>query len=523
MERRTFLKSAALSAVSFPLLASGQLYAKSAKQPNVLFFAVDDMNDWTNQLQGYAGKVHTPNLDRLSKMGVLFTNAQTASPLCGPSRTAMMLGKRPSTTGIYNNGQWWRPHMPNAVSMPMYFRQHGYTAVGSGKIFHHTAGFNPPDQWDDFQRIVFRDDPWYRGARINYPWSKHESNPKGFPFCRMAGTPHEGDWGVIPGKEEKDYDDSKTADYAVRFLGKKHEKPFFLACGIFRPHLPWYAPKKYFDMYPLDLIKLPEVLDNDLDDVPKEGKRLSRQRRNDFDRIKKYDKWKEAVQAYLACITFADSQLGRVLDALEDSAFKDNTIIIFWSDHGWHLGEKNHWHKMTLWEEAARIPFVVVAPGLAKGGTVCSRPVDMTAVFPTLVELCGLEPKKDLDGRSIAPLLKNPTMEWDIPAMTQFGRGQCALRSDRYRYIRYSDGSEELYDHEKDKREWKNLANDPDYTDIKAAHAKWVPTQWAQNAPAKSAYTFAHQSYSWTHKKTKNKIDGTSANQSLKATDISAP
>jgi choline-sulfatase len=474
-----------------------------AERPNVLFFAVDDMNDWTSLLKGYAGKVHTPNQERLAKMGVSFANAQTASPVCCPSRTAMMLGKRPSTTGIYGNQQWWRPHMPDAVSMPMHFRQHGYIAAGAGKIFHHTAGFNPPDQWDDFQRLVFKDDPWFRGAKLNYPWSQHIPNPEGYPFCGMPGTPHEGDWGVIPGKDEADYDDSKTADYAVRFLGRKHTKPFFLACGIFRPHLPWYAPKKYFDMYPLDEIKVPEVLDNDLDDVPEEGKQLSRSRRDDFDRVKKHGKWKEAVQAYLASISFADSQLGRVLDALANSEYMRNTVIVFWSDHGWHLGEKNHWHKMTLWEEAARIPFIVAVPGLTKSGTVCTRPVDMTAVFPTLVELCGLEPKKDLDGTSIVPLLKNPAMAWDVPAVTQYKRGQCAVRYERYRYIRYSDGSEELYDHEKDPKEWTNLAGNRAYLAIKKELSKSVPHKWAKGAPSKSAYKFDHREYTWIHRQSR--------------------
>ena len=168
------------------------------QRPNVLFIAVDDMNDWTSLLGGYSGKVHTPNQDRLARMGLTFTNAQTASPVCCPSRTAMMLGQRPSTTGIYNNGQWWRPHKPDVVTMPMYFRQHGYVAVGAGKIFHHTAGFNPPDQWDDFQRLTFADDPWFRGNKLNYPWSTPAKYPPGYPFCGMPGTPHEGDWGVLP-------------------------------------------------------------------------------------------------------------------------------------------------------------------------------------------------------------------------------------------------------------------------------------------------------------------------------------
>ena len=204
------------------------------------------MNDWGGLVRGYKGKVHLPNIKRLNAMGLSFENAYTASPVCCPSRTAVMLGKRPSTTGIYNNGQWWLPHMPDAISLPMAFKDNGYMVMGAGKIFHHTAGFNPPLQWDEFHRLVFNDDPWFRGKKLNYPWSKFEKNPKGYPFSGLAGVPHEGDWGVIPGLKESDYDDFKTVDYVVSKLNKKHQKPFFLACGIFRPHLPWYAPKKVF-------------------------------------------------------------------------------------------------------------------------------------------------------------------------------------------------------------------------------------------------------------------------------------
>ena len=209
----------------------------------------------------------------------------------------------------------------------------------------------------------------------------------------------------------------------MRALGKKRDQPFFLACGIFRPHLPWYAPKKYFDLYPLEKIKLPERIEGDLHDVPSQGVKLSAARRNEFLNIKKQGKWKDGVRSYLASISFADAQLGRLLDALEKSAHADNVIIVFWSDHGWHLGEKNHWHKSTLWEEATRIPFMISVPGLTKGGTRCNRPVDTLCVFPTLVELCGLKPRKDLEGVSIVPLLKNPEATWDLPAVTEYKRG----------------------------------------------------------------------------------------------------
>ena len=479
--------------------------AGAQERPNVLFISVDDMNDWTTTHDGYAGKVHTPNLERLAKRGTTFINAHTASPVCCPSRTAIMLGKRPSTTGIYNNGQWWRPHLPDAVSLPMYFRQHGYKAIGAGKVFHHTAGFNPPDQWDNFQRLTFRDDPWFRGNKLNYPWSKPAKYPRGYPFSGLPDTPHEGDWGVIPGLDEKDYDDSSTVDYAVRALGRRHEKPFFLACGIFRPHLPWYVPAKYFDMYPLDEIKLPVVPKDDLNDVPSPGRELSAKRRKEFLNIKQHGKWKEAVQAYLASISYADAQLGRVLNALVKSAYSQNTIIFFWSDHGWHLGEKNHWHKSTLWEESTRIPFIISVPGMTPGGSRCERPVDMLCAYPTLVELCGIEPRDDLDGASIVPLLKNPATDWKIPAVTEFRRGQCAVRSGRYRYIRYSDGSQELYDHWKDPNEWTNLAGQSEFKVVIRQLSGWIPEKFAPNAPSKSAYEFNPATYSWIRKNSGHK------------------
>ena len=328
------------------------------------------------------------------------------------------------------------------------------------------------------------------------------SIPEGYPFSGLKETPHEGDWGVIPGLVEAEYDDSKSVDYAVRALVKKRDKPFFLACGIFRPHLPWYAPKKYFDLYPLEKIKLPERVEDDLQGAPPQGVKLSAARRNEFLNIKKQGKWKEGVRAYLASISFADAQLGRLLDALGKSSHAENTIIVFWSDHGWHLGEKNHWHKSTLWEEATRIPFMISVPGLTKGGARCGRPVDTLCVFPTLIELCGLKPRKDLDGVSIVPLLKKPEVKWDLPAVTEYKRGQCAVRSERFRYIRYSDGTEELYDHSEDPNEWNNLAEKKPYRKIMDELGRSIPKKFAPDAPSKGAYQFDHKTYAWTHKKT---------------------
>jgi choline-sulfatase len=504
--RRVLLKKlglgAAVAAVVPRWLVAG---GKPAGRPNVLFVAVDDMRDWTVGLGGYAGKVHTPNQQRLAKMGVEFTQAYCASPVCCPSRAAVMTGLMPYTSGIYNNGQWWKPHMPEVVTIPMHFRAHGYQAAGAGKIFHHTAGNNPPSQWNEFQRLVFRDDPWYRGAKLNYPWSKTGPPPKGFPLSGVKGLPHENDWGSLPDKTEGDYDDAKTVDFAIEYLRRKHRAPFFLACGIFRPHLPWYVPKKYFDLYPLDKIKLPEVRDDDLDDIPKEGLALSKARRGDLKKITSADKRTHAVQAYLASISFADAQFGRLLDTLIKSPHADNTIIVFWSDHGWHLGEKQHWHKMTLWEEATRVPFLIAAPGVAKAGGRCDRPVSLIDIYPTLIDLCGLKPKGELDGQSLMSLLRDPNGKRERPAITAYHRGQCAVRSQRWRYIRYSDGGRELYDHDNDPNEWTNLASRASSKAIIADLDRWIPKQFAANAPSKGAYRFDPETYSWVHKKTGKK------------------
>ena len=517
MTRRAMLKKLGLGAaasLSIPrwLAAAGE----PAARPNVLFVAVDDMRDWTVGLGGYAGKVHTPNQQRLAKMGVEFTHAYCASPLCCPSRAAVMTGLMPTTSGIYNNGQWWKPHMPDAVTIPLHFRAHGYKVAGAGKVFHHTAGNNPPQQWDEFRRLVFRDDPWYRGAKLNYPWSKVGPPPEGFPFCGFGGLPHENDWGPLPGRDERDYDDARTVDFAVEYLQRKDGasarsgkgRPFFLACGIFRPHLPWYVPRKYFDLYPLDEIKLPEVREDDLDDIPREGRALSKARRSDLEKITSAGKRKHAVQAYLASITFADAQFGRLLDALESSPHADNTIVVFWSDHGWHLGEKQHWHKMTLWEEATRVPLLIAAPGAAKAGARCDRPVSLVDIYPTLIDLCGLAAKPELDGQSLAGLLRDPGAKRDRPAVMVYRRGQCAVRSRRWRYIRYADGGEELYDHESDPNEWTNLAGRPEHKAVIADLARWIPKKPAPHAPSKGAYRFDPRTYSWVRKKTGKKTLG---------------
>ncbi|MEC8557428.1 MAG: sulfatase [Planctomycetota bacterium] len=500
--------------------------SEAADRPNVLFLAVDDMKDWVNCLGGYEGTVKTPNIDRLASQGTLFTNAHCASPKCAPSRAAIMTGLRPSTTGLYDNGHWWLPNHPEILTLPVYFKSIGYNVFGAGKIFHHTAGNNPPNQWDDFQRLLFRNDPWFRGSKKNYPWSRVEEFPLEFPFSKVSGLGHENDWGSLAIEAEQ-YDDALTAQYAVDFLegrgfaGKTVGRPFFLACGIFRPHLPWYVPKEFFELYPIDEVALPQVLEGDLEDIPAAGKAFAKARQTDLESIRKAGRYRDAVQAYLASISYADYQVGRVLSALDFSHYANNTIVVLWSDHGWHLGEKGHWHKTTLWEEATRVPFIWRVPGFAP--MQHDESVSILVIFPTLVDLCDdgapdpgnfellpLQKKQlgELDGESLIRLLRDANSIRETPAVIEFRRGNAAIRSQRYRYIRYADGSEELYDHKTDSYEWKNLASKPQLQTTKNKLAEWLPINWAPDAETKNAFEFDPELFRWKHKASGRTVDG---------------
>ena len=490
MNRRAFLSSLPAAATS---LLDG---AAADPRPNVLFISADDMNDWVGCLGGYPG-VRTPNIDGLARRGALFSDAHCAAPLCNPSRTALLTGLRPSTTGIYNNDQWWRPALPKVVTLPQYFKQNGYYAAGVGKVFHHVAGSNPPDQWNEFELQVF-DDPWYRRVEW-YPWVKKIPAPAGHPFNGLRDFQGEFDWGVIPTPENA-YGDALAVEWGRRFLERKHDRPFFLAVGLWHPHIPMFAPQSYFDMYPRDQVRLPELPADDLDDLPAEGRRLAAFRRSEHERIRKEGKWRDAVQAYLACITFADSLIGRLIGALDASGYARNTVIIFWSDNGWHLGEKQHWHKSTLWQRSTHVPLILAGPGIRSAGTARRQPVSLLDLYPTLVELCGLPARRDLEGESLGPLLRDAQAAHRPPVST-INRRNHAVVTKRWRYIRYHDGGEELYDREADPNEWRNLAAQPEHTALKRDLAQLLPSTNAAEQPERTAYDFDFTTYTWKRKR----------------------
>lgn len=457
--RRTVLAGLGATALTSGWGAS---WAKGKKKPHVLFISIDDLNDWTGLLGGHV-QARTPNLDRFAGQGVSFDNAHCAAPACNPSRASTLLGLRPSTTGIYNNQQSMRASQPEALTLPQHFRANGYTALASGKIFH----VGDPKSWDE---------AW--PSACEWPDNKPSHKPK---LDKGKGHKVKGAfaWGPSPGGDGKHSDD-RVADWVIKQLKAKHDGPFLLACGFFRPHLPWFVPKKYFDLYPLDQIVMPTVKATDLDDVPAAGKRMVNIEQHE--KIVKSGEWPAAVQAYLASLTFADRQLGRVLEALENSRYADNTVVVLWSDHGWALGEKLHWKKFALWEECTRIPFVWRAPGVTKKGGRSPRAVSLLDLAPTLADLAGIEPLPAWEGQSLKPLLESPQASWSGVALTTQGRKNHAVRDDRYRYIRYADGSEELYDHDQDPHEFDNLAHKGQGGGIIERLSKHLPAKDAPDA-----------------------------------------
>lgn len=428
-------------------------------KPNVLLIIADDLNDWVGPLKGHPQAI-TPSLDKLAARGLTFMNAQITAPICNPSRASFMTGRRPTSTGIYDNDQPAVPHLPRGVCINDYVRKFGYHSLGAGKIYHY-RNYRAED-WD---KVVFDSDD-------TLPNHEAKRRPGAFGYRMFTeGKPTEP---FNEQRAESELVDAKSVSWCINQLNAEQKKPFFMVCGIHRPHTPWDVPKKYFDMYPADKVMLPQVKTNDLDDVPPAGIEFARPRGAHAD-VVKAGIWKDRVRAYLASITFADAQIGRLLTALEQSRHDKNTIIIFVSDHGWHLGEKSHWAKSALWRQATRVPFIWVVPGLTKAGTKCERAVDLSSIFPTICDLIGAPIPDHADGRSITPLLQRPTSKWEHPAITTHLRNNHAITTEDWRYIRYADGSEELYNQKKDVNEWTNEASNPKYAKVKTDLARYIP------------------------------------------------
>jgi len=443
-------------------------------RPNILFIAVDDLNDWIEPLGGHR-QARTPRLTNFARSAVTFTRNYAASPGCNPSRTALLTGLHTYTTGMYSNYQYWREVLPDAETLPRYFSRHGYWSAGAGKIFHNDQP--DPSSWDAYFPSKERHMPDHRRPPGVGP-EETASMPK---FHHMYGA---FDWAPLDVAVEET-GDYQSVQWVIEQLGREHDQPFFLAAGIYRPHLPWYVPQEYFDRFPLEEVELPRALETDLDDLSPRARAIAARGGDYHSHVVEAGQWRQAVQGYLASIAFADELVGRLLDALDESPHAANTVVVLWSDHGWQLGEKRHWRKFALWENVARTVLMIRAPGYATGAAT-KRVTSLVDLFPTLIDLAGLPPKPGLDGRSLVPLLRDPRHPWPHAAITTYDVDEFSVRTEDWRYIRYIDGSEELYDHRTDPEEWENLASDPTHAEVKREMAARIP---ASPAP------FAETSY----------------------------
>ncbi len=477
------LRLFALAAASLTLCPL--LPARAAEKPNILFIAIDDQNDWIGHVGGHP-MAKTPHLDALAERGTTFLNAHCNAPLCNPSRTSLLVGLRPTTTGVYGLAPWFRtlPEWEDRVTLPQHFANSGYRTMAAGKIFHFGTG--GPGQRGKGKgpkaAAASAAVPVEFQVRGPTPGVGVKPEKKLIPPAPMGDHPLM-DWGVFPHQDE-DKGDYQVASWAVERIEEATEgEPFFLAAGFFLPHVPCYATQKWFDLYPDDDSVLPVIKRDDRDDTPRFSWyphwNLPEPR---LKWVEENNQWRNLVRSYLACTSFVDAQVGRVLDALEKKGLADNTIVVVWGDHGWHLGEKAITGKNTLWDDGTRVPLIFAGPGVTSGQR-CTQPAELLDIYPTLVELAGLPTRDDLEGLSLKPQLDDAATARERPAVTSHNKGNHGVRSENWRYIRYADGSEELYDMRKDPNEWTNLAGDAQYADIIAAHKKWLPKVELDPAP----------------------------------------
>ena len=439
----------------------------AAAKPNVLFIAIDDLNDWVGFMGGYP-QARTPHMDALAQRGRNFVNAHCAVPVCSASRASVMSGVAATTHGSYELGPRYEqlPALKDVPTLQRYFKTNGYTTLSGGKVLHH-----------DFNGRLAGDIDRSLGR-------KRSPRPKG-PMNRPESWSGAWDWGAYP-KEDAEMADFQLAQTAAKALQEDFEKPFFMSVGFFRPHVPLFVPPKWFAQYEAAKIALPNLPKTDLDDLPKNFQGINNYAvAPTHAQVVDAGKQRSLTHAYLASVTFVDHCVGLVLDALKNSPHADNTLIVLWSDHGFHLGEKQHWAKRTLWEESTRVPLLIVGPGVPPGKP-CGEPASLLDIYPTLIELCGLPKNRHLEGLSLVPQLKNPAARRDRPAITSSYFGNHSIRNRDWRLIVYEDGAQELYDHRNDPNEFRNLANDPAHKKIQHELARWLPQNAAPEFKPKS-------------------------------------
>ncbi|MCR9197709.1 MAG: sulfatase [Planctomycetaceae bacterium] len=458
-------------------LAPRSLPADKQARPNVLFIAIDDLNDYALGLNAEF-RAATPHMERLARRGTLFTNAHCAAPACNPSRVSVITGVSPSTSGVYINRDDWRENarLKSVTTLPQHMRNHGYRVIGGGKLYHAAnlsqqglEGYLDPRPWHEYFPSTTRQLP---DAFIPSGHSRNGSN-------RFYGGRF--DWDALD-ISDAEMGDGQVVAWAERQLSKAHDARLFLSVGIYRPHIPWYTPARWFDKTPRDQIKLPEDPRRDVQDVPETAVDSTKQQWHQW--LADNGKWKDATHAYLASVRFADAMVGRLIAALDASPLADNTIIVLWSDHGYHLGHKQHWEKRVLWEQATHVPLIVVDSRIpASANQRCNTPVSLLDLYPTLCDLCSLDRPAHLEGESLKPWLQSADRASRRAVVTTYQFNNHSIRSRHWRYIRYADGSEELYDHRIDPGERRNVAARSASADVIRRLAAFLPEY---NAPQKN-------------------------------------
>ncbi|MGL4594143.1 MAG: sulfatase [Thermoguttaceae bacterium] len=459
---------------SFPVFLLGlvsifsvsSIHANQTTRPNIVMIASDDMNCFIGAF-GTHPQVKTPNLDRLVSMGVGFTNAHCQAPLCNPSRISLMTGIRPTTTGVYALEPWFRrsADWENYVTLPQYFEQHGYYTTTCGKVYHDQGPIHNPKFTREFSKIG------YAGGFGPKPPEKFVNTPASMWMM---------DWGPFPEKDEEG-EDYRVASWAINELDDlPDDKPFFLSIGLYRPHVPLFAPQKWHDLYPDDSLVLPPYLENDRYDVPDFAWKLHWNIPEvGMKWVQENDQWKPIVRSYLASVSYMDDQIGRILEALEQKGLLENTIIVFWGDNGWHLGQKELFAKTSLWDPATGVPLIFAGPGIKSQG-ICRQPAELLDIYPTLIDLCGLPENSILEGLSLKPQLLDTKIRRNRPALTSDGPDNHSARSENFRYTIYGDGSEEFYDLREDPNEWMNRIADSNYQKEISELEQWIPQKAAK-------------------------------------------
>ena len=458
-------------------------------QPNIVFISIDDLNDWVGFL-GYE-QVKTPHMDRLAARGFSFSNAHCPAPVCGPSRTAILSGMRPVTSGIYDNNIKFSRDLPQVVSLPEHFKKNGYQVYGIGKLFHGSTANVPTTAFDAYggklgsaapftssDLQISKQNPYHEISKLGKTF-KLPLN--GMPADRYWSRANTFDWGPVDLPDSL-FSDRQSVDWSIDKLHKIKDQPFLLTLGFERPHQPLFNPKRFHDMYPLTEVELPKTPADDLRDLPQRAKQLALYPKTSgkHETVVKYEQWENAVASYLASVSFVDELVGDLVKALETLKLNKNTWIVLWSDHGWHLGEKSHWGKATGWYRSTRVPFLIIPPA---GSTDYNKAIEIKNMVnlldlaPTLADIAGIPKKISWEGRSLMPLLSEEASDWEEVSLTTFSIGSHTISTPDWQLISYFDGSFELYDLVNDPNQFKNIADLPESKIVVEQLKKHIPEE----------------------------------------------